>query len=259
VLTKKEKEDLIGFIYSRERPEGGFSFSESTPPTLEDSYFALSLLEELGEHYTSKQTVSYITSLKQRGYTNPKYFYQLASVYRITRLQDRINALYDVIKLGDEIVISTLSDLYYMFLTRLMLHIPITLKKNERDIISSVRLKKVKSMEECKQLVILMKGMRMVFKSEEYIIMIQESQNLDGGFGCVPRSTSFLEHTYNALHGLKELQAAPVNIKQCERFVRSCLANVGGFGRQMTTIPTLEYSYYAFMSLKFIDEMKKQR
>jgi len=258
MITEKEKKELKKFIYSRVQPEGGFSFSPTTPPTLEDTYFALRLLEELQEYSISTQTESYITRLNQKEFHQPKHLYQLATIYRIIHLTDTENSLPDTIIHNHEFVINTLSDLYYMVLTKELLHMQVTLTRNEQSVLSSAQLKPVKSMEECKQLVILMIKLHSPFQQQEYIHLIQTTQNFDGGFGIVQHSTSFLEPTYQALRGLKELHARPIDIHECERFVHSCMTNIGGFGRQITTVPTLEYSYYAFLSLKIIDEMKKK-
>jgi hypothetical protein len=258
MITEKEKKELKKFIHSREQPEGGFSFSPTTPPTLEDTYFALRLLEELQEYSISTQTESYITRLNQKEFHQPKHLYQLATIYRIIHLTDTENSLPDTIIHNHEFVINTLSDLYYMVLTKELLHMQVTLTRNEQSVLSSAQLKPVKSMEECKQLVILMIKLHSPFQQQEYIHLIQTTQNFDGGFGIVQHSTSFLEPTYQALRGLKELHARPIDIHECERFVHSCMTNIGGFGRQITTVPTLEYSYYAFLSLKIIDEMKKK-
>jgi len=258
MITEKEKKELKKFILSREQPEGGFSFSQTTPPTLEDSYFALRLLMELQEYYASTQTISYINQIDQNEFHYPKHLYQLATIYKITHLTDSENALYNKIIYNHKIILDTLSDLYYLVLTKELLHMQVTLTRNEENIISSAQLKSIKSMEECKQIVILMIILHNSFQQEEYVHIIQTSQNGDGGFGGVPHSTSFLEHTYQALRGLKELHAFPDDIHECERFVHSCITNIGGFGRQITTVPALEYSFYAFRSLKIIDEMKKE-
>jgi len=257
MITEKEKKELKKFIRSREQPEGGFSFSSTTPPTLEDTYFALRLLEELQEYTIGTQTVSYITQLNGKEFHHPKHLYQLATIYRITHLTASQDSLRDTITHNHEIVLNTLPNLYYMVLTLESLRINIPLTRNELTVPLSAQLKPIKSMEECKQIIVLMIKLLIPFKQQEYVHLIQTSQNHDGGFGMVPHSTSFLEPTYQALRGLRELHAFPVDINECERFVHSCMTNIGGFGRQITTVPALEYSYYAFLSLKIIDEMKK--
>ncbi|MDH7506805.1 MAG: hypothetical protein QHH15_03320 [Candidatus Thermoplasmatota archaeon] len=106
-----------------------------------------------------------------------------------------------------------------------------------------------------------MKKLHLTFQPKKYVLLIQNSQNPDGGFGIVPHTTSFLESTYHALKSLKELNTIPLNITKCERFVHSCITKTGGFGRQITTVPSIQYSYYAFISLnislKIINEMKR--
>ena len=258
MITEKEKKELKKFILSREQPEGGFSFSQTTPPTLDDTYFALRLLEELQECSVNTQTVSYIIQLNQKEFHQPKHLYQLATIYKITHLTDSEKSLHNKIIHSNKILLNTLSDLYYWVLTKELLHMQFTRTRNEENIISSAQLKSIKSMEECKQLAILMIKLHISFQQKEYVHIIQTGQNGDGGFGIIPHSTSFLESTYQALRGLKELQSLPVDILECERFVHSCMTNIGGFGRQITTVPALEYSYYAFRSLKIIDEMKKE-
>lgn len=258
MITEKKKKELIAFIHSREQTEGGFSFSQTTPPTLEDTYFALRLLEELKQHSVSTQTVLYITQLNQNEFRYPKHLYQLAIIYRITHHVDLESSLYNKITHSHKIILSTLSDVYYMILTKELLKmLTINLTKKELDILSSAQMKPIKSMEEYKQLIILLKIFRISFSSQEFGHIVQTSQNHDGGFGIVPHSTSYLEPTYHALRGLKELHVLPIDIHQCERFIDSCVANIGGYGRQTITVPTLEYSYYALMSLKIIEEMKK--
>ena len=257
MITLKEQDSLVKFIYSREQTEGGFSFSKTTPPTLEDTYFALRLLEELDKCSVNKSTVSYIQSLNINDIKIPKHFYQITNIYRIANLSDKLKIVKDRIIFNNKIILNTLADLYYLVLTKENLNISIALTENEKNILTSAQKQNIKSMEEYKQFVTIMKKLHISFQQKEYSQRIKASQNSDGGFGLVQNSTSFLEPTYHALEALKELDTTPKNIHKCERFVYSCMTQVSGFGRQMITVPSLEYSYYAIVSLKIIDVMKK--
>jgi len=257
MITEKERNSLIKFIYSREQPEGGFSFSHMTPPTLEDTYFALRLLEELDQRSVNKPTVSYIQSLSPVDMHLPKHLYQLTTIYRIAHLQNQINLLQQTIFTRPKINLNTLADFYYTVLTKELLHMLITINGHEYQLLTSVENQPVKSIEEYHQLITLMKKIQIPFKSDEYSQRIRAVQNHDGGFGLVLHSTSYLEPTYHALQALKELHAAPGNTDECERFVYSCMTQISGFGRQITTVPSIEYSYYGVVSLKIIDMMKK--
>ncbi|MDH7506804.1 MAG: hypothetical protein QHH15_03315 [Candidatus Thermoplasmatota archaeon] len=66
IITEKDKKKLKKYILSHEQPTGGFSFSPTTPSTLEDTYFALRLLEELKELSINSQTVLYLKNLKEK-------------------------------------------------------------------------------------------------------------------------------------------------------------------------------------------------
>jgi len=259
MIDEKERDDLVKFIYSREQPEGGFSFSEMTPSTLEDTYFALRLLEELDKCSVSKTTILYIRSLNINDIKIPKHFYQVTNIYRIADLPDKLKIVKDRIIFNNKIILNTLADLYYLVLTKEYLNMPITPIENERNILTLAQKRNVKSMEEYKQLVTIMKKLRISFQQKEYSQSIRASQNPDGGFGLVTNSTSFLEPTYHALHALKELDTTPKDTHECKRFVYSCMTRISGFGRQTVTVPSLEYSYYAIVSLKIIDMMKKSR
>ena len=258
MITEKEQRSLIHFIYSREQPEGGFSFSQTTPPTLEDTYFALRLLEELDESSISKSTVLYLTSLNPTYDDLPKHLYQLSTIYRVAHLQDYLKIIREIIVSNNNIIPSTIADLYFLVFTKELLHIPIITTRNEQQILTAAQKQSAKSMEEYTQFIIIMKKLHIFFQTKKYADTIQKSQNHDGGFGLIPHSTSFLEPTFHALQALKELHAIPKDIEECKRFVSSCMTRIGGFGRQITTVPSLEYSYYAVISLKIIDAMKNR-
>ena len=256
MLTKKEQDKLMKFIYSREQPKGGFSFSKTTPSTLEDTYFAVQLLKEINKNYNNKSTITYIQSFNPEDINIPKHLYYIATIYKIFNLQDQMKVLKDFLEINNKIMLKTLGDIYYLVLTKNLFNIPFKLTKNEKLIINSVEKKHIKSMEEIKQLVILMKKFNISFQQKQYVDIIKSSQNPDGGFGIIPNSTSYLEPTYHALKALKELNAIPNDVLKCEGFVYSCMTKISGFGRQTITVPNLEYSYYAIVSLKIIESMK---
>ncbi|MEM0466751.1 MAG: prenyltransferase/squalene oxidase repeat-containing protein [Candidatus Thermoplasmatota archaeon] len=257
MLTEQKKKKLISFIYSREQEVGGFSSSHTAPPTVEDTYFALQLLAEFNEISVSKQTISYISQLNHLELRSPKQIYQVATIYRLTHQIDLFNDLYSKI-MEDAVMLNTLSDVYYMVLIKELYQIkPARLTTKEHDLLVSVQMKNEKALVDYQQLIFLMKKFGLSFPSQEYITVIQNSQNPDGGFGIVPYSTSYLEPTYYALTCLKELHAPLLHVSRCERFVDSCITRIGGFGRQMITLPTPEYSFYAVMSLKLIEQIKK--
>ena len=56
MLSNEEKKKIISFILQYEQPNGGFSFSKNTPPTREDTYYALRILNKLDTEYNNRNT-----------------------------------------------------------------------------------------------------------------------------------------------------------------------------------------------------------
>ncbi|MEM4259912.1 MAG: hypothetical protein QXG00_01620 [Candidatus Woesearchaeota archaeon] len=44
----------------------------------------------------------------------------------------------------------------------------------------------------------------------------------------------------------------PDNIKKCKEFIMMCQSKIGGFGRQINAVPSLESTYHAIKSLKIL-------
>ena len=72
-----ERQKLEAFILSREQPEGGFSFSQLTPPTREDTYYALRSLNTLETNYTNNRTNDYIRNLLVTDHSSSRHLYQI--------------------------------------------------------------------------------------------------------------------------------------------------------------------------------------
>jgi len=147
--------------------------------------------------------------------------------------------------------------MYYITKTKELLDIDSRLSQRQKDILSSITIEKLKYISDCEKYLSLVNKYKIPFEKQDYIVWIQNAQNPDGCFGFFPKTTSFLENTFHALKALNELRSSPNSIKKCEQFIHSCRTLEGGFGRQTTSVPTLEYSYYAIISLKIIDKMKK--
>ncbi|KAA0006132.1 MAG: hypothetical protein FE039_00435 [Thermoplasmata archaeon] len=259
MICQRKKKKLIDFIFSKEKIEGGFSFTRSTPPTIEDTYFALRLLKELGENYVNKKTQEYIKKININEKTGLKQLYRLVYLYDFYSLYG--NKLVVRNYFSSSVFnydIDKISDIYYIVMIKELLKMGIELNQKVIGFLTGVTPEKLGYISECAQYVITMNKLRLPFVKERFIQWVRDAQNPDGCFGFTLKTTSFLENTYHALRALKVLGSKPRNMENCERFIYSCLTKSGGFGRQSNTVPTLEYSYYAIVNLKILDEMKKK-
>jgi len=103
-----------------------------------------------------------------------------------------------------------------------------------------------------------MKNIKKDFNRQEHITWLQQTQGIDGGFGFYPQTTTFIENTYHGLYALEQLEAEPLKLQACEKFILLCRTGNSAFGRKIISIPTLEATYYATKSLEIIDRMKKK-
>jgi len=250
MLTSKEKLLTKRFILSREREEGGFSFAATTPPTLEDTYYAVRSLDMLGTMEICASTSSYISQIEADRLSGLRQTYRL--LYLLRRLGISPKAESGIRPLNKQ----RLQDIYYHILTQELLGKKPQLSESEFKFLQTQNGRLGTVSEVCKY-VIIMRKLGIPFDKSRYAEWIRKSQWYDGGFGFYPETTSFLDNVYWALRALHALGSKPSRMEECERFIMQCRAKNGGFGRQSTTIPSVEYTYYAISSLNIIKRMNQ--
>ena len=252
----KNKKQIADFVLSKEQKVGGFGFAKISPPTGEDTYFAVKILNELQVPYKNSKTVSYVKNVEIQKNIHAKQLNHLVYLYKIFDLNEELKRVTEsIVEFSENI--DSLSELYYLL--RLKENLDIRIDSNEKigNILSSTIRKPPECMSDCEMRIFLMNNLKLHFNRQRYIGWIQKAQNGDGGFGFFPGSTSFLENVYYALKSLKQLHSKPLELDKCEYFVRGCTTNNGGFGRQISAVPKLEYTYYGIRCLKILDGMKK--
>jgi hypothetical protein len=241
--------EIREFVLTREQEEGGFSFAEAAPPTLEDTYYALRTLRELNIDYDNEKTFEYIKNFDVGNVTLKQIFHLLYLIHAFD-LKYPIYSLKNSIRKGDNM---NITDAYYLILSL------DTLNEHSgrrlRDFIVSKNITSLKHVSEVSRQVILLKKLNVCFDGGFYVRWIQNCQNYDGGFGFNHGSTSFMENCYYALRALYELKSIPSETERCNKFILYCRARNGGFGRQIISLPTLEATYHAVKSLTFLQKM----
>ncbi len=242
-----DKTKILGFILARYKENGGFAMTPLLPATVEDTYYAVKILNFLDEPLPSK-TPAYISSLHWDEYFLPKNLYQLAVLYQeIGKAlpKERLSVLIDTFLQREELSLEHLT-----FLIRLSgLFSFKKLKSRLCQKISLTQWQVLKQLfylmhcaKECKLL--LPKGLAS---------WIKRCQNGDGGFGFMPNTTSFLENTYYALAILNWLNEQPLRPKACLDFIRYCyLPHKGAFARSPGGVAFLESTYHALACLRLI-------
>lgn len=248
-MTELNKKILRKFVFNYQCPSGGFSFSQTTPPTLEDTYYALGILRELGVEYRNKKTIEYLLKLDLANEKNMKNVYRYLYLLETLGLHRQLEEW--KANLGKKPVNKSTENLYYMMLSE-----KIVGASSNRSQPNFYNPSSMKYVPEVSMAAELMKETKKPFNEKKYVRWLQEAQMPDGGYGFLLNSTSFVDTTYYALRGLKTLNSTPKDVEACRRFINVCRAREG-FGRQIHSLPTLEATYHAVACLNMLKEMKK--
>ena len=249
-MVFKDKE-IIDYISSRELPSGGFSDFPYEGPSLEDTYFALRSLQELGVDCISSNTAAYLEKVPNAiNLYLPRLYYHYAVLVKNYGLKIDLKEVGKSLKSFHH---DTISELYYSYYFRKICFGQGKISVKEQNALKSKTPGKLKYIEEVEKYVLLMEELKMAYDKKKFIRWLQSAQSYDGSFGIIPDTTGFLEHTYVALRALAALGVKLLEAEKCKRFVLSCLIGRGGFGRQSTTVSNLEYTYYGVMSLKILN------
>ncbi len=245
---------MMDFVKSHEQPEGGFSLSVVMPPDLEDTYYAMRIIDIFndltGENIkVNDKTLDYVQSIKQTDLKN------YALLFRHAWLCKKLGLEYADFEAVPEL--KNIDDIcHYLSLCALLCKKPNLDLKTEKYL-SKIGFEKPRFVQQAMMFIHTAKRLGLDFDKEIFKNFLLESQGCDGGFGFLPKTTSFLENTYFALRAVDELDIRPLMPDLCKEFILSCRAKNGGFGRQIGAVPSLEASYFAIRSLIIMDKWEK--
>lgn len=240
------KQDIYSFVMDMEQQGGGFSFAHDAPATLDDTYYALRILELLNAPYNNRETIGYIASLDFDSLMIRHLFY---AAWTSKKLGIR-GVFRKIEKACSNICINNLDELYY----KAQLHLlgikagKLSLMKKEFNALHHGS----KYIHDICYTAIISGMLKIYFDEGDTIENINEFQNHDGGWGFVKGSTSFLENSYIAIKALCITKTKPQNMRGCKKFILRCQANNGGFGRQIITAPSLESTYHAVAAISLL-------
>ncbi|NOZ80625.1 MAG: hypothetical protein GXP63_03035 [DPANN group archaeon] len=257
-----DRTSIRRFLLARRQKDGGFSFAHEAPATLEDTYFALRIAHELEISGMEDHAEDFLRSVKTR---------QVKQLYRLAHLA-RTHRMHTLWPEPETLTMALSRDLsrkkrigpqtaYYRAKILSIVEDPAlkrSLRKQsfknqdagiagEEDLLSDLCYAAIADRRQG----ILDDGMAMASMARR----IKRFQGHDGGFSFTEKGApSFLEETCLAVEALVELGQRPEKEQACIRFVERCRAKNGGFGRQSTTVPTLESTYHAIRILKWLSD-----
>lgn len=252
--------EVLNFLMQRKKETGGFAAIPLLPPTIEDTFFALEIIEVLKE--LSQTYISYDPSedevLKNwlEGLLmnfavykkSPKILWYLLKLYRTVFKDDPLKIRAEYLRLFSRKmdVAGILEKSYYCLKILKFLNLEVGLLRIPLDF-KTVR-----------DLCILLWIYRNNFipslgvTIDQILSWLNKCYNPDGGFGFFPGTTSYIENTYFALRCYKLLEITPPQLFSIGEFVFSCYERQGGFSRKPGGTIFLESSYYGVRCIKLL-------
>jgi len=253
-LLDFDPEKTIRFILKRKHNMGGFGPAPGVPPSIQDTYYALKILNMFSNiikkkiKYLPSQDVSlyrYLNQMdiKRKNIPLKLIYYYLVSC-KISGLKIKNFNKYILQKLNNNCI--TLEDRYYA---------KKILKEYYDKNIKYGIIDKWRTVKEL-WMIIYLKENILETKKDKVVSWINTCQNPDGGFGFLPNTTSFIENTYFCVKSLIFLDKHPKKIDRIIEFILNCYTGKGGFARKNGGIPLLSATYYAIQSLFNISTCK---
>ncbi len=266
MIFYKALKDMIGFVKKLAKDSGGFGATPRLPATIEDTYHAFRIID-LARQKQGEKSVKipgsidahrrYLKSNLHVRVNSPKTLFQLLWSRRFLG-----------IPIDDQCLSGFLSDRsgrgmsvdyqYYMvkIMTELFHDSPMEVPEFHMNTLSPSWKGIVKE-----RWMIFYVDSILGLKSidcEMAARWFRDCQNMDGGFGFMPHTTSYIDNCDYALRALSMLKKYPRDVDAAIRFIMACKTGSGGFSRKNSAAPFLDATWHAAMSLAVLDSFSAQ-
>ena len=257
------KRGAVSFAKRKEKEDGGFGATTLLPPTVEDTYFGLAILDlcQALDKNSKVKHLSYLATISWQDLLPETLLYYLKALSLFAETMPNSKELEGYL---DKFMIKSTS------LKRLAILFNIAQTLDTAEQSNGFPLKEIKERIKQEILRMLPKEEKISLKLLFYLLpalpefveknlnFVIASQNPDGGFGFKPRTTSFMENTYYGINILYYYNRLEKEVSEKTiSFVISCLNGDFGFGRNSQGISFLNTTFYGLNILSLLFEDRK--
>lgn len=243
---------IVQYLKEREKDRGGFSFAPNLYPNIEDTYYAFRTLKILRVEINRERTANYLKTIDWMRMGFPRTLYML--VYLHISLDIELPVPFSELLKMDWTRFQAIDAQYFYDMLQKLLNKPLLPLQS----LSYFQFHPKDNLQTLRKKVSILLNHGIDFNRNEIIEWVQLSQNGDGGFGFYPGTTSYMENTYCALEILFKLQANPLDMDSCKKYILGCQTKSGGFGRAPITFPFIESTFHAVSGWLLIKEMESK-
>jgi hypothetical protein len=254
---------IIGFVMNRRQESAGFAAAPSLPSSIEDTYFALRILETL-QPFSDEDLISlskdrsikeYLIKIENRHSSSIKVAFRHLIACRIVGIDPDDAWIRRFISPKAKEGHDLRRDYYRHRILREGLSEPTP--QNDRTLIAGY-LAKYRTVEELWMVLYLTEGSPQDHLDREVLISwLHACRNPDGGFGYMPGTTSFMENNYYSLRSLRLLRARAPSQEHVLAFILRSQGKGGGFARRSGAAPFLDATWHAVATIALLMPWRK--
>ncbi|MFP3866795.1 MAG: prenyltransferase/squalene oxidase repeat-containing protein [Desulfobacteraceae bacterium] len=249
LLKTASARKLADYVLERQKPSGGFGLTPRLPATLEDTYYAVRILEILGQEEVLNQTPLYVSQQE------PEISRGVKMVYALLYLRQKFHLPMGKPLLLNMDRIPSLEEAYYWRkIAEILNNSTPPLLRCPNDL-HKLSLPPHFIIKDLHYYLELKSGHLTSLELAYWAKWVQACECPDGGFGFKPGTTSFMDNVLPALEIYRIIGDHPANRGKIIDFILSCQTRVGGFARKSGGVAFLESSFQAVKSLRLLGQI----
>ena len=251
---------LLSYVLERHNDDGGFTSVPMLESSVEDTYFAVYILDSLGQ-LTSDIANGVLKYLHTANISSIKVVYFLVKTLENLDIMSKEHLQLATVALA---TINESRTTTMPASTETSVNNLVGTERNHVDMaFKSIDLEKLTyfemptKLESIFETIYIYKRLGLPLDKEQFLSAIFKFKNSDGGFGN--RRNSNIEETYYAVMALKELDYPIDELRDTLTWLRKCENEDGGFNITPITIiePSLNYTYYGVRAILAFDEVPR--
>jgi len=259
------QEKIVDFVLARRHEKGGFGAAPTLPPSVEDTYLSLRILQQLPLQEKPEAAAVIgdpsLAQFLQDPHDSEQWLartgFHYAYCCRIAHVKPDAawakqfvsNRLQDVRGLAGAFYCSRMITTLSAWFPELP---PFSLKSGTIP---------WRTARDVRMALFLADGQprKLHADRKHLVVWLRSCQNPDGGFGFTPSTTSYLENVHACLQALAMLKETSRNPSGAASFIRNSWSKDGGFARKKGGAPFLESTWHAVASLSLLNLLHQSR
>jgi hypothetical protein len=247
-LNPEAVQKLEYYVKERQKTEGGFGLTPGLPATVEDTFYAVRILELLERDQQLDQTRVYLARLGRSQGQGARIIFALLYLQRkfglgrgpLPRLTPRPR---------------TLEEALYCQKIKELLGGGCQARGLDGCQPGPVALPAAFTVKDLRCYLALQRHNLGSAAVARWTAWVLACQSPDGGFGFKPGTTAFMDNVLPALEILGQLGRTPLDGRGVVDFILACQTQAGGFARKTGGVAFLESSFQAVRSLHLLSQI----